>query len=176
MTEDREILNSRRHYNDLEKERILNVSPLVKYTVIELNAILFYRAAAVHGYDAEDFIEKFMNSATARLFDMALNFYRWEGVPAIMADFIIECQDTGIILKKAENQDEIHLEVVGSKAEWIGYIYRLTHYMTGLSSAEIIDLMPVKEMMFQFHAGHTTDPERWVDKYLDTECMSCLDN
>lgn len=150
---------------DEERYRAITATPVdIQRDLIDNNAYLFSKAARKR-YDLTDFIERFMRSKIAEILDMELNKYMWEGPESLLADFELECAQSGMSLKKSKYTDIPDLIHEGSIGEWIGYIYRLTHFKTAESSKEIVDFMPAEMMTRAYYTGHCEDPDGWIENY-----------
>lgn len=160
-----------------ERIQTINTPEIVQRDMIDNNSGVFERAA-FHDFDLTDFILKFMNSEVAEIFDVYLSRYRWEGPQGIYLEFLAECEMYGREIK--EYTGDLSRQTLMDIGDWIGYIYRLTHYTTGDSSKEIVRLMPPEYMIRAYWYGHTQDPLGWIQEFLwDNDLKrwcECVDN
>lgn len=104
------------------------------------------------GYDSENFICRFMNSAVAACLDSKYNRMQWAGEEYLME----ELQEEESLTQGGEVYQKDVLF-------WIGYVYRYWHYYTGESSKKIVRIAPVRTMRRNYMMFHTMDPEMAIE-------------
>lgn len=142
--------------------KVTETPRVIQNDLIDNNCRVFYLAAR-DNWDLVDFINKFMRSEVAELFDQYLNKYRWDGGDGMYAEFLGECDVYGIDIEKNKSKYSKYYRI--EAAHWIGYIYRLTHFKTGESSKEIVEFMPPDYMLNAYAVGHTWDPDFWIENF-----------
>jgi len=112
----------------------------------DIQGRLFERALE-KGLDCEDFMTKFMNSATVEFLDMPYDRLQWAGEEYVLAQLL----DEVIIEKSLENQysDEVMF--------WSGYTYRYWHFLTQERSKDIYIQANAKTMKECYLGFHTLD-------------------
>ena len=117
---------------------------------------MFENSAKKH-FKSESFIDSFMNSETARFFDLPYDRTQWLGEENLLQDLIDE--------KSLETGDLYSNESLF----WIGYIYRYWHFLTGESSEEISRKCNAKMMNAIYPAYHTLDCKMAIERIIESE-------
>ena len=152
--------------NNIEEKKIreiINTPKNVQLHLMNCNAAVFWQACK-DGYNFEDFVGKFMRSEVAKVLDLHLNYYRWEGPPGLYQDFLDECDIWGTPLEKETRDLDIHK--ISETGHWAGFIYRLAHFKTGDSSEFLVDFIPPKLLLSAYPTGHCQDPDQWIEDYI----------
>lgn len=152
------------NFTDIEPAKIRETPTYIQDYIADYTACAMEHLAK-SGYAFCPMFEAFMRSKVAAQLDMPANIYLWKGPSAIYRDFLEECRQKDIVLEKIEkNADEYAYNVCA--AHWAGYVSRVWHYYIGMPSLTIIELYNAKQFYYQYYAGHTMDPEGWVQSIL----------
>lgn len=113
-----------------------------------------FESALKNGYDCKDFIEKFMNSKTAKALDETYDRLQWAGEEYLLEELNEEVGDfqQGGVTYSNETM------------YWTGYTYRYWHYYTGESSAVIYQIAPAETMATGYLGLHTLDVAMAIDR------------
>lgn len=109
------------------------------------------------GYASEKFIKLFMKSNAAARLDDSYDRLQWAG-----ANYVMECLE--------ENEDFSGQDMATGKIYdeetlfWMGYTYRLWHFISGKSSREIYRVADAETMYYAFPGYHTFSVELAVEK------------
>ncbi len=105
-----------------------------------------FKYAALQGYEMESFAKHYLTSEFCKeAFDTAYSGFQLE-TPQECADFFLP--EIGQSLSKTSNkQDE-------EEAYYVGLMYRYLYFVTGISSAELVSLIPYKEICKYFINSH----------------------
>lgn len=153
---------------DREREMVKMVDDVISDVLIDVNAKIFERA--IHdGYAIESFIDKFMRSQTAETFDVPICKYYYDGDDRLMDDFLEECAEKNIVIEKTEGVDAEAPYYIGEIAYWCGYVYRTWHFRDGIRSVEMIDFLPIEELIKHYPWGHTMIVDDWLDYHIPTD-------
>ena len=96
----------------------------------------------------DGFIDFYMNSQTAKFFDLPYDRTQWMGEQNLLQDVIDE--NPSLTIGNTYDKDTLF---------WIGYIYRYWHFLTGESSQKIAQLYNADMMKTLYPAYHTLDCE-----------------
>lgn len=129
---------------------------LEEQVLCEVQGRLFENSVKA-GYDSVEFIEKFMNSETARHLDMDYDRLQWMGEQYLLSEL-----DDEVHLKKGKT---LNPEMMF----WTGYLYRFWHYYTKESSREIVQIADSDTMRGCWYGYHTLDPKMAVDRLKNIE-------
>lgn len=105
----------------------------------------------------QEFIDFYMQSKTASLFDLPFDRTQWMGEENLLQDVIDEKPD----FAKGTVYDTESLF-------WIGYTYRYWHFMTGQTSKEIQAVCPAKMMHTLYPAYHTLDCVAAIERIIES--------
>ena len=104
-----------------------------------------------------------MNSGTAARMDLPYDRLQWAGEEYIL-DEVVE-ESGGFPLGAVWSEDELF---------WTGYLYRLWHYVTGESSAEISKVANASMMRACYPGYHTLDPEMAIERLREADAAKRL--
>ena len=111
------------------------------------------------GLDSYAFIRAYMNSETAKQFDIPGSHEQWAGEAYLLAEVI----DVPGGIPKSRN-------IYGPEVMyWIGYIYRYWHFYKGESSAEIFRHANGETMAIAYPGYHTLDCAQAIDRLLEDD-------
>lgn len=132
------------------------ITPTIDYYLIREQARAF-EFSANQNIDSAPFITAFMNSETAREFDLP-----WAAVQGFGATYLVEDVDKRSGILPREN-DVWYPDVM----HWIGFIYRHWHFMTGQSSKEIFKIADGPMLRNYYCRGHILDPDVAVEEIME---------
>ena len=105
-----------------------------------------FACSAKKSLESENFINFYMNSQTAKYFDLPYDRTQWLGAENLLQDVI----DENPALPKGTPFDSETLF-------WLGYIYRYWHFLTEESSEKIVKECDAQTMRLLYPAYHTLD-------------------
>ena len=110
-----------------------------------------FELSAKKNFESINFINFFMNSQTAKYFDMPYDRTQWLGEENLLQDVIDE--NPALIIGTTWDSETLF---------WIGYTYRFWHFLTGESSQEIVHICSAELMKTLYPAYHTLDCENAI--------------
>lgn len=131
-----------------------------KAQLCSIQGRLFELSGKANAGSAE-FIDAFMRSETAARLDLPYDRLQWAGEEYILEEV---SDEIGELPDGAIWDDE--------PLFWTGYLYRLWHYQTGDSSAEIGRMADAATMHACYPGYHTLDPEMAIERLREAHRMS----
>lgn len=119
-----------------------------------------FELSATAGYDSARFIDSFMRSETAACLDRPYDRLQWAGEEYILEEF----SET---VEPLAGDDPWSSDVLF----WIGYLYRLWHYLTGEGSAQISNTADAETMRRCYPGYHTLDPQESVERLREAAAL-----
>ena len=124
----------------------------------QVQARIFEKSIKRVNYGSCFFIERFMNSSVAKMFDEEL----------FMFSTIADEDVFDILDEEFGNTKNKYKKYSKDEMFWIGYIYRCISFRYHLSSKEVLKLFSPKEIVKYYYIGHTFDivgcAERMMEK------------
>lgn len=115
-----------------------------------------FENASLSGYDAEKFIDIFMNDELAERLDSPYDDAQWRGEGYLLEDLTARKNvPTG---KEKDWKPEAMF--------WAGYTYRWWQRNRGTSSKEIVEIAPPDVMLGSWYGLHTVDFGQAVDELI----------
>ena len=116
-----------------------------------------FELSAKKNLSSKEFIDFYMQSNTAKYFDLPYDRTQWLGEENLLQDLLDEKSD-------------FHCGYVFSTDSlfWIGYSYRYWHFLTGASSEEIVKLCNAETMNALYPAYHTLDCEMAIERIMES--------
>lgn len=112
-----------------------------------------YEMMANKGYNMEIFSNAFLNSSFCeRAFDTTYSRFQLADAEESADFYLPEIESSLIFMEK-------DFQFSGETAYWIGYIYRLLYFKTGLPSKEIIKKLSFEDMCNCYPGLHTVDDD-----------------
>ncbi len=115
-----------------------------------------FELSAKEGFSSKEFIDFYMQSNTAKYFDLPYDRTQWLGEENLLFDVL------------EENQNILHGEVYNKEALfWIGYTYRYWHFLTNQDSKTIGKKCNAETMYALYPAYHTLDCTLAIERILE---------
>lgn len=113
-------------FTDTDRKLVRETIPLIRERTLQYASCLF-EDAVKNGYDLKFYVENFMRSKTARLFDTAVTKYQWLGEEYMDDDFQNDMLEEGREIPKAGNRQlaSVHYLVKLLRHLFIGYRIRI---------------------------------------------------
>ncbi len=109
-----------------------------------------FELSAKKNLASKEFIDFYMQSGTARFFDLPYDRTQWLGEENLLYDVQEENPD----LPQAEPCDALY----GTEALfWMGYLYRYWHFLTAQPSSDIWKICSAETLHALYPAYHTLD-------------------
>lgn len=115
-----------------------------------------FELSAKKNLSSKEFIDFYMNSQTAKYFDLPYDRTQWMGEENLLYDVLEENPN----LKKGTTYDIESLF-------WIGYTYRYWHFLTNQDSKEIVQKCNAQMMHTLYPAYHTLDCKQAIERILE---------
>ena len=115
-----------------------------------------FELSAKKNLSSKDFIDSYMQSQTAKFFDLPYDRTQWLGEENLLYDIMEEKQN----LKQGDLYDTEALF-------WIGYTYRYWHFLTNQASDEIGKKCSAEMMHALYPAYHTLDCAQAIQRILE---------
>ena len=116
-----------------------------------------FELSAKKNLSSKDFIDFYMQSQTAKFFDLPYDRTQWMGEENLLYDVMEENAD----LKTGNTYDSESLF-------WIGYTYRYWHFLTKQASNEIGKKCNAELMHTLYPAYHTLDCTQAIERILES--------
>lgn len=115
----------------------------------ELFLIAYHRS-----YDVIDFINKYMRSNLCKKIDSPYSYWQNQCAERIFEEYLDECPNTKINSKQQYNEDAI---------EWLGFFYRMWHFITKETSNQIVRILPPLSGIRQWYTLHQLDEKTAIE-------------
>ena len=112
--------------------------------------------SAKKNLDSKEFIDFYMNSQTAKFFDLPFDRTQWMGEENLLYDVMEENPH----IKTGTTYDSESLF-------WIGYTYRYWHFLTKQDSKSIVQKCDAQMMHTLYPAYHTLDCKQAIERILE---------
>lgn len=126
------------------------------------NQANLFLLAQKEGYDIIEFIAGFMNSRFANVEWDAPNTYCQTATPEYN---LVDCIEEFDPPKSDVCFDE-------PSVDWIGYMYRYIQIRLGIHSKEILQVLPVRNMLIWYEGMHTLSEEYFIEDVVKEKLAS----
>ena len=116
-----------------------------------------FELSAKKNLSSKDFIDFYMQSQTAKFFDLPYDRTQWLGEESLLQDVLDENPN----LPTGQVYDTETLF-------WMGYIYRYWHFLTNQSSCQISKICGAQTLNALYPAYHTLDCAQAVQRILES--------
>ena len=115
-----------------------------------------FELSADKNLSSKDFIDFYMQSNTAKYFDLPFDRTQWLGEESLLQDVLEEGNffTTGNVYNK-------------ESLFWIGYTYRYWHFLTGEASEAITKICNAETMNMLYIAYHTLDCTMAIERIIE---------
>ncbi len=149
--------------NIAERENILmNLSENNFHTLSQFERQLcavqgkMFELSAKKNLASKEFIDSYMQSQTAKFFDLPYDRTQWMGEENLLYDIMEE--DPNLLQGNVYDTESLF---------WIGYTYRYWHFLTKQGSAEIGKKCDAEMMHTLYPAYHTLDCTQAIQRILE---------
>lgn len=149
--------------NIAERESILmNLSENNFHTLSQFERQLcavqgkMFELSAKKNLSSKEFIDSYMQSQTAKFFDLPYDRTQWMGEENLLYDIMEE--EKNLLQGKVYDLESLF---------WIGYTYRYWHFLTKQSSAEIGKKCNAEMMHALYPAYHTLDCAQAIQRIIE---------
>lgn len=115
-----------------------------------------FELSAKKNLASKEFIDSYMQSQTAKFFDLPYDRTQWMGEENLLYDIMEE--DKNLLQGKVYDLESLF---------WIGYTYRYWHFLTKQASAEIGKKCNAEMMHALYPAYHTLDCAQAIQRILE---------
>lgn len=117
-----------------------------------------FELSAKKNLDSIEFINFYMQSQTAKFFDLPFDRTQWMGEENLLYDVMEENPN----IKTGTTYDSESLF-------WIGYTYRYWHFLTKQDSKSIVQKCDAQMMHTLYPAYHTLDCKQAIERILEAQ-------